>query len=217
MKMRTLSALAGAGVPLILAGPASAAFVGLKAVNKPNALGILTYNIYAQFTEREGDFVFAVAGTLFQPLNVNVRGGTFYQNSFSGDLAPNVALCAILPSVCFDTFVTIGKKTSTGNATALAPGWPGFGPDRLAFNDTGWFITPDDAQGQPNANNQVLLLQLSTLNGLGFFGTIQVNGFSNGQAFAAYVSFDTQEAPAPGALALLGAAGLLGCRRRRRA
>jgi MYXO-CTERM domain-containing protein len=80
----------------------------------------------------------------------------------------------------------------------------------------GWFITPADPQGNPNANQQVLLAQLSTQDGLGFFGTMLVSGFSNGVDFQQVVSFDTQQAPAPGALALLGTAGLLGLRRRRR-
>ncbi len=228
MKMSTLSALAGASVPLILAGTANAGFVGLKLVEKPNAFGLLVYNIYAQFDERPDDFVFAVAGTPLSPLNVNVRGGTFFQHQFGNDQAPNGGLCVVpgFETLCLDTFVTIGKKTSAGDATALAPGWPGFGPDRLAGNNLGWFITPDDPQGLPNVNNQVLLMQLSTATGTGFFGTILVNGFSNdldlgslpaGADVDGYVSFDTQQAPAPGALALLGTAGLLGCRRRRRA
>ncbi len=228
MKSGTLSMFGALAAPLILAGPAVAGFVGLKMVNKPNPYA-LTYNLYAQFDERPGDFVFAVAGTPISPLNVNVRGGTFYQTigcSNSGDTAPNAAFFEVFPSMEFDTFVTIGRKTSIGDVTSLAPGWPGFGPDRLAGNSLGWFITPDDPQGNPNANNQVLLMQLSTQNGEGFFGTILVAGFSNGLDLGSipggadvngYVSFDTQLAPAPGALALLGTAGLLGCGRRRRA
>jgi hypothetical protein len=185
-KNKALSVFGAAAAPLVLAGPASAAFVGLKAVWKPNPLGILTYDIYAQFTEREGDFVFAVAGTPLQPLEVYVRGGTFFQTISCGeDTAPHPAFFEAFPSTEFDTFVTIGKKTAIGDATALAPGWPGFGSYYLAFDDTGWFITPDDPQGAPNANNQVLLMQLSTQNGLEFFGTILVLGFSNGRVFEA--------------------------------
>jgi MYXO-CTERM domain-containing protein len=217
MKTRTLFTLAGVGAPLILAGSTQAAFTGVKAVLKENTFA-LTYNIYATFDQRPGDFVFAVAGTPLAPLNINVRGGTFYQNQFGGNKAPNSALFAVFPSLQFDTFVTIGKKTSAGDATGLAPGFPGFGPDRLVMDNSGWFITPDDPQGQPNANGQVLLAQLSTQDGTGFFGTILIGGFSNGVDFQTVVSFDTQDqqAPAPGALALLGAAGLLGYRRRRR-
>ncbi len=223
MKAPRLASLASAGAPLILAAPVSAGFIGLKAVHKPNPYA-LTWNIYAQFDERPGDLVFAVAGTPLSPLNVNVRGGTFYQNVFGDDGAPSPDLIAIYPSLAYDTFVTIGKKTSIGDEMIFAPGWPGFGPDRLAGSSIGWFIHhKGDPQGIPNANNQVLLMQLSTQNGTGFFGTILVVGFSNGLDLGSpanadvdgYVSFDTQQAPAPGALALLGAAGLIGARRRR--
>ena len=216
MKTRTLISLAGVGAPLILAASANAAFTGVKAVEKPNPFGLLTYNIYATFDVRPNDFVFAVAGTPLAPLNINVRGGTFFQHAFGSNKAPNPALIAAFPILAFDTFVTIGKKISTGDATGLAPGFPGFGPDRLAMNNSGWFITPDDPQGIPLPTGQVLLAQLSTDDGLGFFGTMLVSGFSNGVSFQEVVSFDTQQAPAPGALALLGAAGLLGARRRRR-
>jgi len=222
MKTRTLISLAGVGAPLILATSADAAFLGIKAVVKPNAFA-LTYNIYATFDERPGDFIFAGAGTPLAPLNFNVRGGTFFQHNFGTNKAPSAALIAVFPSLAFDSFVTIGKKTDAGgDATGLAPGFPGspgvppWVGDRLTFNNTGWFITPDDPQGAPNANNQVLLAQLSTQGGLGFFGSFLVSGFSNGVSFSQVVSFDTQQAPAPGALALLGAAGLIGTRRRRR-
>ena len=214
MKTKTLAILAGVGAPMILAGSSQAAFTGVKWTQKENSLGILTYNIYATFDERPGDFVFAVAGTPLNPLNVDVTGGTFFQAPFGTDQAPNPALFIPFPETEFDTFVTIGKKISTDNATGLAPGWPGFGASSLAFSDTGWFITPDDPQGNPDANNQVLLMQLSTQDGTGFSGNILISGFSNGQDFQAFVPFNT--VPAPGALALLGAAGLLGARRRRR-
>ncbi len=58
-------------------------------------------------------------------------------------------------------------------------------------NGSGWFIGPGDSQGNPNANNQVLLLQLSTLDGEGFSGTLPVQGLSGGVPFSAYVSFAT--------------------------
>ncbi len=225
MKARLLSVVGAFAVPLTSTGESEAGFLGLVAVSKPNPFGILTYNIYAQFDERPGDFVQAVAGTPVSPMNVNVRGGTFYQNPFNGDLPPNPAFCDFpgFESVCYDTFVTIGKKTSIGDATDFVPGWPGFGPDRLAGNSIGWFIRPGHPQGDP-ANNQVLLMQLSTQNGVGFSGTIVVFGLSNGLYLGSvpsgadvdgYVSFDTQQAPAPGALAILGVAGLLGSRRSR--
>lgn len=171
MKARSFVVAAPLAGPLILAGPAVAGFVGLTLVHKPNPYA-LTWNIYAQFDERPDDFVFAMAGTPLLPMEVRVRGGTFYQHVSNahggGDLSPDPTLFGAFPSVEFDTFVTIGRKTSISDATARSPGWPGFGPDHIGGNNLGWFVTPDDPQGEPDANNRVLLMQMSTQDGTGF-------------------------------------------------
>ena len=185
-----LSGLTSLAAPLILAGAAEAGFIGIVAVHKPNPFA-LTYNIYAQFDARPGDFILAVQGTAIAPLNISVIDGTFYQNVFGGNKAPSAALFAVFPSLEFDTFVTIGKKTSQGDATQLAPGFPGFGPSSLAMDDSGWFITEGNSQGTPNANGQVLLCQLSTQNGVGFTGDMLIGGFSNGVPFQEQMCFNT--------------------------
>ncbi len=204
MKVRTILAAAPLCGSMILARPAAAEFLGLFAVQKPNALGIFTVNIYAQFTGREGDFVFAVAGTPLSPLNVNLYGafgGMFYQNLFGGDLAPNPGFFSVFPSLAYDTFVTIGRKTGPQpipDATTLAPGWPGFDNCGLETSGSGWYIGPTDPQGQPDANNRVLLMQLSTENPSPIiYGSIVVSGYNSPggpeNAFQEYVSFQIGE------------------------
>jgi hypothetical protein len=47
-------------------------------------------------------------------------------------------LCVADRTACRDSFVTIGKATSIGDATAVAPGWQGFEPDRLLGCGAGW-------------------------------------------------------------------------------
>ena len=94
---------------------------------------------------------------------------------------------------------------------------------RLQLNDGAWFVNPIDSQGRvgndDNGPNTVLIGQFSIAAGAGpnagVFGTLRVDGKNVGVAFATMLSFDTQ-LPGPGSLALLGSAGLLGCRRRRR-
>ena len=73
----------------------------------------------------------------------------------------------------------------------------------LAFN-------PDYAAG----NGQILLGQFSTADGTGISGAMLLRVVSNGVSSVHYVSF--YHVPAPGALWLFGAMGLLDRRRRAR-
>ena len=78
MKARKLAVLAAVGAPMILAGPASAGFVGLKVTTKVVAqeLGLFVCNVYAVF-DRPDDEMIAVAGTPLNPLNIFVKQGKF--------------------------------------------------------------------------------------------------------------------------------------------
>ncbi len=96
MRVRTLRLLAGAAVPLILTGSASAGFLGVKATSKPNPYGLLVVNVYAIFDRPDpgdgsGDHMLGVLGTPDAPLLIEVIGGTFYNSPFGGDQAPNFA------------------------------------------------------------------------------------------------------------------------------
>ena len=143
--------------------------------------GLLTWRVYAQFDGTQGqngeDFIFAVADCdpVACPLEVRVLSGTFFQHHANshgmGDLSPDPALCGDDPTVCLDTFVTIGAETSVGDATGLAPGWDGFGSDELIVCGSGWYITPKYRQGLPDRNVRVLIMQLSTQDGVGFVGS----------------------------------------------
>ncbi len=131
----------------------------------------------------------------------------------------------IFPSLAYDTFVTIGVKsvgTPNGNPEdnlTLTPGFPGFGASQLFLTNAGWAITPGNPQGDPfnpkydPGSGQVLIGQFSTADGTGISGTMLLQYLSNGFVDQSVVSF--YHVPGPGALWLLGATGLLACRRRR--
>ena len=59
MKMRNLSLLAGIGAPLLLAGSASAGFVGIKVVTKAGGqdAGLFVCNVYAVFDRPDDEFL----------------------------------------------------------------------------------------------------------------------------------------------------------------
>ncbi len=225
MKMKTLAMLAGVGAPLIATASAPAAFLGITVTGKTNDFGLLVCNIYANF-DTPGDIFQAVAGTVDAPLLIQVEGGgTFYNHAFGTDRAPGSALIAAFPSLAYDTFVTIGVKQTgqVDDALVITPGFPsGITGTSLATSVSGWAVTPIDPQSDPfnpnyvGGNGSILIGQFSTADGSGISGTmlIQYVNFGDKKATQAVVSFF--HVPTPGALALLGTAGLIGARRRRR-
>ena len=242
MKAKTLCLLAGTAVPLILTGSVQAGFLGISTVSKPNEFGLLVVNVYAMFDrpptpdpDNPGEFIIhdlmrAVAGTHLNPMLIQVIGGTFYNHFLNGDQAPLTSLVGAFPIAAFDTFVTIGVKQliapggpGPGQTEDLLTITPGFGPiEGTSFSTTtgGWAIIPDAAQADPfnpdffAGDGRVLIGQFATADGTGFSGTMLLRFVANSQVTQNYVSFF--HVPAPGAVALLGMAGLRGSRGRRR-
>ncbi len=234
MKVSRLAVLSGAALPLVFSGPTPGGFVGIKVVlktaNIPGAPNAIVVNVFATFDRPGTDRFLSAAGTPASPMDIHfIGGGTFYQNQFGTDTAPNAVLLPIFPSLAFDTFVTIGQKSTAQPAPplTLTPGWPGFGPSFLGGNNLGWANTPADPNTDPfnplfiNGNGQVLIGQFSTLNTGGLATSLPISGMfrilvvSNGVSTQINVSFSGAPA-APGALPLLSAAGLILTKRRRR-
>ncbi len=225
MKASTLRLLVGVTTPLILGGRVHAGFTGISTVSKPNPWGILTVNVYAEFDRPGEDHMVAVVATPMSPISVEVIGGTFYHHPFGTDRPPLNFIPVAFPSLFFDSFVTIGVKV-VGPGPGEQPfddmvlsNWPGFGDSVLLVTDGGWAVSPVDPQGDPfdpvwaAGDGRVLIGQFSTLDGVGIQGTMLLQYISNDVAGQSVVSFF--HVPGPGALWLLGAAGLLGSRRRR--
>ena len=79
MKAKTLCLLAGITTPLILTGSVQAGFLGISTVSKSNEFGLLVCNVYAVFNQ-SGDFLFSPFGDSFNPLNIFVKNGKFFQD-----------------------------------------------------------------------------------------------------------------------------------------
>jgi len=225
LKRKALSVLAGVGAPLILTAHVSASFLGITAVSKPNEFGLIVCSVYAVF-DQPGDLMMAVAGTADAPLLIQVEGGgTFYNHAFGGDSAPGTALIAAFPILAYDTFITIGARSSSPDfpdATVITPGFPdGITGTQLFTNESGWAVTPIDPQSDPfntdysSGNGEILIAQFATANGTGFSGTMLLRFVTNGSAVQNIQSF-FHVVPAPGAVALLGMFSSCGTRRRRR-
>ncbi len=226
MKATTLRTLVGATTPLILTGSVQAGFLGISTVSKPNQFGLLVVNVYAEFDRPGEDYMGAIAGTPNSPLLIQVIGGTFYNHPFGTDRPPQCSPlqeCQTFPSFLFDSFVTIGVKAVDPNGQpvdnmVITPGFPGVSGTSLATTTSGWAVTPIDPQADPfnpeyfAGDGRVLIGQFSTADGSAIQGTFLTRLTSNGVVQQHIVSFF--HVPGPGALWLLGAAGLLGTRRR---
>ena len=217
MNLKTF-ALTGAG-SLFVAGMATAGFTGLNLVedfvgagwndNGFGGTGLSAYRLYATFDGLGDDGVLAVFGQPGDLAVVTSSDGLFHNDGLGGLTAPLDLTGVGIWGNQWDTYVTIGVTTSAGDATGVSPGFA-TATNNLGSSwsndNAGWFVTPDDAQ---SVGNNVLIAQFVVAAGESVSGQVNIltreNETFKGLAF-----------PAPGALALLGLAGVTGSRRRRR-
>jgi uncharacterized protein (TIGR03382 family) len=217
MNTKILLGLTAGVSSLILAGTATADFQGLtlEVVDNGGSVAGTTYDLYADVDA--GGRVDAVYGDGTNVLSIGVTGGNFVQNIYGGNTSMDInpAFLPLFPSLAYDSFVTIGLTDSAGNAlNNIGIDFTGFAAGGALSTDNGtWFVTPDDAQG--NESGGRVLLGRFTIDGGALEGSINLQGRdSSGTVWNADgISFST--IPAPGALALLGLAGLAVRRRRK--
>ena len=178
-----------------------------------------SYRIYANLDA--GARIDAVYGNSQGTLAINAVGGA-YQDAAGGATSQSInsAFFIFVPSMEWDSYVSIGAIDSAGNPFGannlndIGINWGIWeGGSNLSTDNGSWFITPDDVQGEEQ-NGRVFIAQV-TVDGSADDITGQVNlqgkdanGDTWNQVGATWV-------PAPGALALLGLAGIAGRRLRR--
>ena len=219
MNIKTLSMTIAAGS--LFATGAMADYTGLTSDVSFNIDGTWTSRIYANFTA-ETDELDAVYGDTSHELTVTSSAGFFNVANFTGATAMdnNAGFWSIYPSMEWDSFVTIGMTHSASGGTMSNIGIDftnfNLGGDIVTDNGS-WYSTPDQPNVLAGADMRVLLGQF-TMYGL----DSSVSGMLNLQGkvgdFETFVVEDVAfyyEAPAPGAIALLGLAGLASRRRRK--
>ena len=205
----------------LIAGSAMADYTGLSFTGVDNGDGSWTARIYANFSAAT-DELDAVFGDADDALSISSNGAGFYQNAFGGATSASInpAFYDMFPSLMQDSWVTIGLEDQTdNNMLDIGIDWTDFeaGGDISTANGS-WFATPVDPQVLAGDDLRVMVGQFtmygadSTISGVlnlqgkqGDFETFQARG----QAFSYNMI------PAPGALALLGVAGLASRRRRK--
>ena len=225
MKLTTLATLAGFAV----AGAAQATFTGYTVTSTVSG-GLTKYQLFGNFN--------GATDTVLNAFHINktVGGGTpvFHHNdALTGGVDSTVAgtwnpQFVTVPGA-FDSYVCIGggEGFASGNSTNADPDWgaAGYNQAQMPFigapgnttNGPGWFNSnPPNLQGRV-IGGQVRLGQF-VLNTTDASVTLFMKiGYNSGVA-GAPVQFAegtfTLPVPAPGAIALLGLAGLTGRRRR---
>ena len=219
MNIKTLSMTIAAGS--LLATGAMADYTELSYSAVDNMDGTWTARIFANFSAAT-DELDAVYGDADNLLLISSTDG-FYQNPFGGNTSADInpALYPAFPSLVNDSWVTIGLEDNVGNNMLnIGIDWSSFeaGGDIESSNGT-WFATPDDAQVLAGADLKVMLGQFTMYGADSHVsGVINLQGKAgNFETFQETgITFDYSLAvPAPGALALLGLAGIASRRRRK--
>jgi len=224
-KLFSISAVAVSS--LLIAGVASAdVAVSADLVYSGSTGGAMDGNpnvaVYRLFADLDSGWrVDAVYGNSASSLDIS-SSGSLYQNALGGNTSMDInpALVAVFPSLAYDSWVTIGLQDSTSNVlNNIGIDWSGFASGGGLVTDNGsWFITPDDVQGL-EVDGRVLLGQFAVIDGSGDlindFSSMMVNLQGKDDLGNTWNLIGGNALPAPGALALLGLAGITARRRRK--
>ena len=139
-------------------------------------LGLSVCNVHVQFPGPFPDYkLVSIANTL---ISTDDPAG-FFQHPLGLNTAPPEVLIDFDPTLIYDSFVTIGLKTvpeGVLDATVLDPDFssPFFNNSGLVLG--GWFnAIPNNDQGHPDDNFQVLIAQFTVGMGYTVSGTVVVN------------------------------------------
>ncbi len=221
MKKVTFTITAATVSSLFATGIASADFQGISIDESLSGFGA-TYSVYVDV--EEGDQLDAVFGDSEDTLLIGSDNG-FYQNMFGTHKAPSDSLIPFFPSLAYDSFVTIGLDRDAGNAMLdIGVDWTVFEGNvasgshtdggNIETNNGSWFATPSDAQVF-EVDGRVLIGQFTVEFGDHVFGVINIQGKNADLSNWQYRGVTFDSIPAPGAIALLGLAGIAARRRRK--
>jgi hypothetical protein len=243
--LKSLSVLTGLGCTLALAGQAQAVYLGMNvekyAVVNIGGINHDVWRVYVNFSN-PGDQLISVGGSPdLGPLTVQSRnaldngaGSAFYNHALGLDRPPTQADINANPNLAWDSFYSIGLTVADqgpfGDLMTIVAGTPSLTGTTVNIANGGWFATPtinvppiiDNPQtlagfaGDGDLATRVLSMQLTTVAGGNVRGTVVLSWREAGNPNGITVGGQTFNSfPAPGALALLGLAGMFGSRRRR--
>jgi hypothetical protein len=212
---------------LAVAGVVHAEFLGFE-VSSSTFGNLVKSEVYAKFS--------GATDTLLNAFHLNRVGGGgapvfYHSDALSGGAYSSTVgswnPTFVLSAGAFDSYVCIGggEGPISGNTTNADPDWgqAGFNQAQVPFlgapgnttNGPGWFNSnPPNLQGRVDSNGRVKVGQFVTAAGSGPYTMFLKVGYVAYEGGSPLFGDGTFTVPAPGALALLSATGLL--RRRRR-
>jgi len=224
MNIKTLALVtAGSLVAAGSAGAAELSAVGYWDTDNPYmfgdyaSTGLQTCELYVSGLE-DGESVLSVSGIPGSEMNVTTGDGS---NFFNGDEfgqmngAPSESLFAAFPSLQWDTWLAIGDAQ-----LSVSPGFPdvalaGGGEVIVGEDNAAWFNgNPGEPAFEDDGNVMIGQFTFSEDTDVSFSLNVQIIDAS-GVERQEYLTASFNHVPAPGAVALLGLAGLAGTRRRR--
>jgi len=236
MKVASWSLVAGVAAPLVVTAASSGHYLGVEVTSARYPGPYIVFSVYAVFDRPGGEDLFlAVSGTPGHTMEVKILGGTFFQHPLGSIKAPSQAFVNLFPSLAYDSFVTIGVRTSGSGGSGgvnvpdqltLTPTFPSdFGPGPFILTNDSWAVTPANAQSNPfdptyaYGDGRLLLAQFTTTNGTGIQGEFLTREFSADIGVLNFVTFehhhctevDTDGDGMVGATDLLDVIGDWGC------
>ena len=203
---------------LIVSGSAFADFSGASYTVESAVAGYDTYKVYLNFSS-PSDKLLAINGDIAGGYSaLSYEGGELYNVLLAGALPDDTGAYGAIPGFEGDSYVTIGGQASD---TSFSPGFldgnaDAFGTkirgSSFTWENNGGYFDSNPGSGAFDTGAGILIAQLTVASGedITFGGTASFNSDAGDLSFA---SFSVTTVPAPGALALLGLAGL-GRRRR---
>jgi hypothetical protein len=155
-----------------------------------------TYRVYAVLPSSQHS-LHAIFADGEHMLNVSTTG-SFYQNNLGGysSLDINENIMDIDEALAFDSWVTVGAENNmNNNLWSVGIDYASFSAgDALEVVDGAWFVVPTDVRAATDANNMVLLMQITT-DGTAT-GTLNFQGRdANGDTWRQYdVTFSSDDA-----------------------
>ncbi|UCD76783.1 MAG: hypothetical protein JSV91_07610 [Phycisphaerales bacterium] len=227
MKVKILSVLAGAAM---LAGIANAEYKGLWTEEYTNAAyeappNTITFRLYATF-DNDLDQLTGMGGSAAEPWELYTTTAFYNDETAGSHWAHNAFFDDFIDFLHYDSYWTIGTDDSEAGAP-LGIAFPGEQPiwdaTHWFANDGGVFRTPEDPLSfgvwDPDLELYTVLIGNFTMDllpgaaGEYAYGAVKMNMVSDGAQLNIYEDI-LVPIPAPGALALLGLAGLVSRRRR---